>query len=82
MKRALLTGRDTRGQEALVQHLRTALSGKQEEDPNKALLRALVTQQGTGRRGYQHPQAKHPGQASRQHIHGRVASQPQQAGRR
>ena len=32
-------------QEVLMQQLRSALSGKKDEDPNKALLRALITQQ-------------------------------------
>ena len=32
-------------QEVLLQQLRSALSGKKEEDPNKVLLKALITQQ-------------------------------------
>ena len=38
-------GPQPRKQEVLLQQLRSALSGKQEEDPNKALLKALLTQQ-------------------------------------
>ena len=38
-------GNDKDTQESLMQQLRFALSGKREEDPNKMLLRALVTQQ-------------------------------------
>ena len=34
-----------RPQEVLIQQLRSTLAGKKEEDPNKALLRALITQQ-------------------------------------
>ena len=34
----------TSQQESLMQQLRTALSGKKEEDPNKAILKALVMQ--------------------------------------
>ena len=34
-----------RPQEVLIQQLRSDLAGKKEEDPNKALLRALITQQ-------------------------------------
>ena len=42
----LLAGaQPTNSQELLMQQLRTALTGKKEEDPNKALLKALVNAQ-------------------------------------
>ena len=47
-------GTSITGQEALLQQLRTALAGRKEEDPNRALLKAFITAQNKtqGRRRY------------------------------
>ena len=45
IRKAMAPLEGTGNQEVLLQQLRTALSGKKEEDPNKMLIKTLVTQQ-------------------------------------
>ena len=45
IRKALAPGPTQGKQEVLLQQLKTALQGKKEEDPNKILLKALITQQ-------------------------------------
>ena len=73
-------------QDTQIQQLRAALSGKKDEDPTRAMLKALITPQnkvaGEGDTNTLKPAILSKLMGEGTMVHGRMASQPQQTGGR